>query len=142
MEFSKGFYPSCCTISLRSYGISILTQLYSHVDYVTNQTTKTSPFYLLYGRQPHLVGDPNRALPVDTPPADSEERIRLLQSARQEAAVASYERARLAKRTRDDLVKPHTLDDGDWVLIRQEGHNKFETNWFGPYAIAIQNSEG
>jgi hypothetical protein len=101
----------------------------------TNQTTKTSPFYLLYGRQPHLFGDPNQALPVDTPPADSEERIKLLQSARQEAAIASYERALLAKGKRDDIVTPHTLDEGEWVLVRQEGYNKFESTWFGPYQI-------
>ena len=32
-------------------------------------------------------------------------------------------------------MKPHMLDEGDWVLIRQEGHNKFESTWFGPYQI-------
>ena len=75
-----------------------------------------------------------RKLP-NRPPANSAECIRLLQSTRQEAAIASYKRACIEKEKRDDLVVPHTLDKGDWVLIRQEGHNKFESTWFGPYQI-------
>ena len=39
----------------------------------THSTTKTSPFYLLYGRQPHLLGDPNKALPLNVNPANHEE---------------------------------------------------------------------
>ena len=46
----------------------------------THATTKTSPFYLVYGRQPHLFGDPNVALLSDANPAGHEERIWLVQS--------------------------------------------------------------
>ncbi|TMC16709.1 MAG: DDE-type integrase/transposase/recombinase, partial [Chloroflexi bacterium] len=53
----------------------------------THTTTKTSPFYLLYGRQPHLLGDYNIALSAEAPAADHEERFKPLQSARQEAAI-------------------------------------------------------
>jgi hypothetical protein len=59
----------------------------------THTTTKTSPFYLLYGQQPHLLGDRNIALPVDSETGSSEERLELLQSARKEAAMATYEQA-------------------------------------------------
>ena len=57
----------------------------------THATTKTSPFYLLYGKHPHLLGDHNAALPVDTTESASDERFKLLQTARKEAAFAMYE---------------------------------------------------
>jgi len=101
----------------------------------TNATTKLSPFYLLYGRQPHLIGDPNRALPVDAPAARPEERIQNVLSARQEAAIATYERAFKDKNNRDNEVTPHRLQEGEWVLVRHENPHKFEVKWFGPYQI-------
>src|SRR5436305_374185 len=101
----------------------------------THTTTKTSPFYLLYGRQPHLLGDYNFALSAEAPAADHEERFKPLQSARQEAAIATYERAIKDKNFRDDLVVPHTLEEGQWVLVRHERPQKFEAKWFGPYQV-------
>jgi hypothetical protein len=101
----------------------------------TNATTKTSPFYLVYGQQPHLFGDDNTALPADATVEDHEERFKLLQSARQEAATASYERAFKDKNVRDDIVTPHKLEEGEWVLVRHENPHKFESKWFGPYQI-------
>jgi hypothetical protein len=112
---------------------SISTQHYSQISHAEFEWTKR-PFYLLHGREPHLFGDSNRALSVDTLPANSAERIRLLQSAGQEAAIASYKWSRIEKGKQDDLV-PHMLDKGDWVLVRQEGHNNFKSTWFGPYQI-------
>ena len=67
----------------------------------THSTTKTSPFYLLYGKHPHLFGDDNTALPTDSNTAPYEERLEQLQSARKEAAIASYERALKDKSVRD-----------------------------------------
>jgi hypothetical protein len=101
----------------------------------TNATTKTSPFYLVYGKQPHLFGDVNKALPSDAAIEGHEERFKLLQSARQEAAAASYERAFKDKMVRDDIVTPHKLEEGEWVLVRHEKPHKFESKWFGPYQI-------
>ena len=101
----------------------------------THTTTKTSPFYLLYGRHPHLLGDYNAALPVDAESASYEQRLKLLQSARKEAAVASYERALKDKSVRDKLVIPHELEEGQWVLVRHENPQKFEAKWFGPYQV-------
>jgi len=101
----------------------------------TNATTKTSPFYLVYGQQPHLFGDVNQALPNDATPEGHEKRIKLLQSARVEATIAAYERAFKDRNHRNELVVPHQLDAGDWVLVRHEIPNKFEPKWFGPYQI-------
>lgn len=101
----------------------------------TNQTTKTSPFYLLYGQQPHLFWDMHRALAAEALPATHEERLKAVRSIRQEAAIATYERAFKEKRINDELVTPHTLEEGDWVLVRHEKPQKMETKWFGPYQI-------
>ena len=56
-------------------------------------TIKQSPFYLLYDQYPHLFSDVNKILSSEAIPADHEERLHLMQSARQEAARATYERA-------------------------------------------------
>src|SRR4030095_302048 len=73
----------------------------------THSTTKTSPFYLLYGRHPHLLGDTNVAMPIDAQIAPHEERVKIVQSARKEAAAATYERAFKDKNARDEFVQPH-----------------------------------
>ena len=86
----------------------------------THSTTKTSPFYLLYGQHPHLFGDQNAALPIEAESAPYEEKLKLLQSARKEGAVATYERAIKDKATKDKLVVPHKLEEGQWVLVRHE----------------------
>ena len=101
----------------------------------TSRTAKTSPFYLVYGQQPQLVGDPTSALPNDATPEGHEKRLQLVQSARTQAAIAAYEEAVKSKATRDALVKPHDLDEGQWVLVRHESPKKFESKWFGPYQI-------
>ena len=101
----------------------------------THSTMKTSPFYLVYGRHPHLLGDRNATLPVESESAPYEERLKLLQSARKEAVIATHERALKDKSVRDQLVKPHKLEEGEWVLVRHENPQKFEAKWFGPYQV-------
>jgi hypothetical protein len=101
----------------------------------TSRIAKTSPFYLVYGQQPKLVGDPMRALPNDATPEGHETRLQLVQSARAQAAIAAYEEAVRSKTTRDAIVKPHELEMGEWVLVRHESPKKFESKWFGPYQI-------
>src|ERR1700689_3936922 len=100
-----------------------------------HSTTKTSPFYLLYGRHPHLLGDQNAVLPAESESALDDERLKLLQSARMEAAMATHERALKEKSIRDQLVKPHKLEEGEWVLVRHENPQKFESKWFGHYQV-------
>ena len=59
----------------------------------------------------------------------------MVQSARQEAARATYERAVKAKKASDETVEVHSLQEGDWVLVRHEKPQKLESKWFGPYQI-------
>src|SRR5208282_649641 len=120
--------------SMKSWDLYLDTALFAS-RIRTNTTTKTSPFYLLYGQQPHLHGDPHHAFPSDAPPAEHEERIRTMSSVRQEATRATYERALRDRKFRDDIVTPHTLEVGEWVLVRHEKPQKLESKWFGPYQI-------
>src|SRR4030095_14185736 len=73
----------------------------------THSTTKTSPFYLLYGKHPHLFGDYNVALPVDAEIPSHEDRLKGLESIRKEAMIATYERALKDQEIHDELIKPH-----------------------------------
>jgi hypothetical protein len=108
----------------------------------THSTTKTSPFYLVYGKHPRILGDHNAALSAEAVTADHQARIQAVYSARQEASRATFERALQAKTIRDELVKEHELNEGEWVLVRHENPQKFETKWFGPYQIAERMALG
>jgi len=101
----------------------------------THATTKTSPYYLIYGKHPRLLGDDNYPLNVNTPIADYRPRLEAVQSARQQASRITYERALRAKAIRDVKVRLHKLQVGDWVLVRHESPLKFESKWFGPYQV-------
>ena len=47
----------------------------------------------------------------------------------------TYQHALKAKGVRDEIVTPHSLEEGDWVLVRREKPQKLESKWFGPYQI-------
>jgi hypothetical protein len=81
------------------------------------------------------LGDVNVALSNDAEPAPYDERFKLLQSVRKEAAIATYDRAFKDKNARDELVQPHKFQEGQWVLVRHENPQKFESKWFGPYQV-------
>ena len=98
----------------------------------THSTTKTSPFYLVYGRHPHLLGDRNMVLPAEVESAPYEERLKLLQSVRKEAVIATHERALKDKSVRDQLVKPHKLEEGEWVLVRHETRRSSKRSGLDP----------
>ena len=86
----------------------------------THATTETSPYYLVYGKHPRLIGDDNYALDINAPTADPHSRIEAVQSARQQASRVTYERALREKTLRDEKAQLHRLDVGQWVLVRHE----------------------
>ena len=49
--------------------------------------------------------------------------------------MATYERAFKDKNARDKLVQPHKFQEGQWVLVRHDNAQKFESKWFGPYQV-------
>lgn len=103
----------------------------------THSTSKYSPFYLLYGRHPNLPSDDNPPKPIEVPVTDNhhEERIARLVTARTQANELAYERAMNHAKIRDKLVKLTPFKPGDWVLVRHESPQKFESRWFGPYQV-------
>ena len=101
----------------------------------THSTTETSPYYLVYEKHPRLVGDENYAYDANAPAADHDSRIEAVQSARQQASRMTHERALREKTLRDQKAQLHRLAVGEWVLVRHENPQKFESKWFGPYQI-------
>lgn len=103
----------------------------------THSTNKYSPFYLLYGRHPNLPTDDNPPKPIEVPVTDEqhEQRIEKLITARTQANELAYERAVNSAKVRDLLVKLTPFEPGDWVLVRHESPQKFESRWFGPYQV-------
>src|SRR5436190_5412378 len=47
----------------------------------------------------------------------------------------TYQHALKAEGVQDEIVTPHSLEEGDWVLVRHEKPQKLESKWFGPYRI-------
>ena len=101
----------------------------------THMMTKTSSFYLLYDRHPHLLGDTNVTLSNDAKAASHDERFKLLQSMWKEVILAIYERAFKNKNAWDKLVQSHKFQEEQWVLIRHDNAQKFESKWFESYQV-------
>jgi len=113
----------------------------------THNVTKKSPFYLLYGLNPKLPGDPSPP-PSYLTDLDSEEaeHARNLMSAKildelGQARAAAYFRSKqqaekMAKRNGDELqLKKNTYQINDWVKVKNPIAGKFEYQWKGPFYI-------
>ena len=73
------------------------------------------------------MDDDNKPLYFNGRPQDYRLRIEAVQSARQEASRVTYERALQAKAIRDGLVQPRELNEAEWVLVRHENPQTFES---------------
>lgn len=110
----------------------------------THSTSKYSPFYLLYGRHPNLPSDDKKPVPINVPVSDEqhEDRIQKLVTARTQANELIYQRAVNQAKLRDKEVKITPFKEGDWVLVRHESPQKFESRWFGPYRVVERQTLG
>jgi len=99
----------------------------------THTTTGFSPFYLLYGVNPHLPGDAGGPTPelyderIDPAPFLSRDRAA--------AFKATMARANENKAAWDAKVKGSAFSPGNLVLIRTKKPKKFEVDWYGPYEV-------
>jgi hypothetical protein len=102
--------------------------------------SKYSPFYLLYGVNPKLPGDPYEAHN-----GSNEERVQKLierhahsNDARVDANKKLVEAAIRASLVRDEQFAPKPdVKVGTYVLIRDESPRKFRSKWYGPYKVIM-----
>ncbi len=103
--------------------------------------SKYSPFFLLYGVDPRIPGDPSR------PELDADQSARLegiiaRHAAANEARISAnkllVERAIRAGLVRDQVLKKDPdIPVGTFVLVRDESPRKFKPKWFGPYKVVL-----
>ena len=106
--------------------------------------SKRSPFYLVYGINPRLPSDENpmRPLDIDVDTASLQARIDKVTTVRQTVNEKLLQEAVARGIIRDQKVVPHTLKEGQWVLLRNESRQKFEPQWFGPYKVLKRHTLG
>ncbi|KAI3642374.1 hypothetical protein MP228_011929 [Amoeboaphelidium protococcarum] len=113
----------------------------------THAVTKKSPFYMLYGVEPRLLGD-SRPPECTLQPLDEieqlEEKGEIMArtfEAMGDSRAAAYERS---KTQAESMRRRHNLDPnapeyyfkiGDWVKLKHHSMNKFEFDWKGPYHV-------
>jgi hypothetical protein len=108
-------------------------------------TSKFSPYYLVFGEEPRLPTDGGipRDPNVETDEDETLERIRNLATARTQAYEELLIKAEKAAKTRNEQLRGEGhLKKDDWVLIRNEAKQKFESSWFGPYKILSEHMLG
>ena len=95
-----------------------------------HSVSRVSPFELVYGIKPRLPEDSTL-----TEQVQQEDRVSRIHHARALANERLLKHAVKRQVIRDELVKHHSFEKGDWVLVRNETPQKFQSKWFGPYKV-------
>lgn len=114
-----------------------------------HRTTEMSPFYMVYGQDPVLPGDPLKPFIVrdfsDTSPESLKDaRLPSLRRLRDARAIAKARTSkdRQADKDRWDFhMQHHVYKVGDLVLMRHENRVNLELNWKGPYRVVACNHD-
>ncbi|KZZ95139.1 Ribonuclease H-like protein [Ascosphaera apis ARSEF 7405] len=108
----------------------------------THAVAKRSPFYLLYGIQPRLLGDDNNPDPNTDVMGSAFDRLSQVRHARSHANELLLNHALRSRRILDTKTKLTSFQPGDWVLVRHETKEKFEPQWFGPFKVLTAHPLG
>lgn len=115
-----------------------------------HRTTGFSPYFLTYGQDPVLPGDPLSPFIVPDPDDGSQEDVeqqrvggtlRELRSARQNAVIRTNSDRDKDKARWDLIMKRQVFSVGDFVLMRHENRFGLEYNWKGPYKVIAVNPD-
>ena len=101
----------------------------------THATTDHSPFYLLYGVNPRIPSDTDLSDDINAPEEDWESRLQHVSHAQSLANETLLKRAIANKQIRDEAIQKPGFKEGQWVLVQNEGPQKFQSRWFGPYCV-------
>jgi hypothetical protein len=114
-----------------------------------HRTTGYSPFFLVYGIEPNLPGDPSRPFISTTTEFDQDiiaedtlSRLRQLREKRFEAEQKMILQGKKDKEKWDEKLKGNQtqiFDVGNYVLLRHESKKGLEFSWQGPYIIEKRN---
>ncbi|KAG1439896.1 hypothetical protein G6F55_013628 [Rhizopus delemar] len=112
-------------------------------------TTGFSPFYLTYGVEPRIPGDPHRPFMSEFTEQDIEllsqdalNHLRKLREARYMAEDRLKRQAEIDKTRWDAILKNNQIqlfNIGDYVLLRHESKTGLEFHWMGPYEVVNRN---
>jgi hypothetical protein len=110
-----------------------------------HRSTGQTPFYMVYGVEPRLPGDPLHPFisDEDNTQSDTEQRQQQLD---QLAQTRLNVHERLGKNALDMknyydrqlATNQKPIEEGDWVLLHNQQRKKFKPHWIGPFKVHRQ----
>ena len=101
----------------------------------THTMTDHSPFYLLYGVNPCILSDTDLSDDINAPEEDWESCLQHVSHAWLLANETLFKQAIANKQIHNEAVWKLGFKEGQWVLVWNEGPQKFQSQWFGLYCV-------